>query len=143
MIYNLYLIYKLKAETSDPLTCYSCNSNYQKCSFENFDKGIHRSTYCYGRCIKMNIYPGDFTIRTCSTFLDNSIIWSNSTKKVSSFSSQQCYISNIYDQKSSSIKQSYICICSDRQGCNHTISYLRETNINYAFIAIILLLVLI
>ncbi len=126
----------VKVKAVDPLKCYSCNSNYQKCSFENFDKGIHQSNFCYGRCIKMNIYPGDFTIRTCSTFLDNSILWYNSTKKISSLLSQQCYISNILDPKSLSLKLSYICICNDKQGCNFTFSNLRTINKFHIYISI-------
>jgi hypothetical protein len=91
----------------------------------------------------MNIYPGDFTIRTCSTFLDNSILWKNSTKKVQEYSNQ-CYISNILDPNSLSPKSSYICICDDRQGCNSTLSVLKaKIFFNYIYISIILVLLLI
>ncbi len=103
---------------ADPLKCYSCNSQYQRCGIDNFDSSVYSASYCYGTCLKINVNPGNFIIRACSTFLENSLFWSNSSVALSTYSPQQCYIANVFDLQSSSIKSSYICVCNDKNGCN-------------------------
>lgn len=45
------------------MKCYVCNSNYQKCGDNiNFDKSVQTASYCYGRCVKIVVYPGGNTI---------------------------------------------------------------------------------
>ena len=104
--------------------CYTCNSHYQKCGDGvDFDSRIQKATYCYGRCVKMNIYPGDFIIRACSSFVDNSLHLANSTLSTQPLASQQCYISTYIDPGSSVSLPAFVCVCDDQHGCNRATTH--------------------
>lgn len=114
LILIILVIPNILAELTESLKCYSCNSNFQKCGDEksNFDSNLHEATYCSGYCVKIVTKPGDFIIRTCTTFLKNLTI-SNPTP-------QECYLSTYSDPNIPALlnNPAYYCFCNDKVGCN-------------------------
>jgi len=63
----------------------------------------------------------DFVIRACSTFLDNASFFPNKTDTVQ-FKSQECYVGSYVDPVTTGSKDSYLCFCDDKPGCNVSLS---------------------
>ena len=59
----------------------------------------------------------DFVIRACSTFLDNAEFFPNKTD-TTQFKSQECYVGSYVDPVTTGSKDSYLCFCDDKPGCN-------------------------
>ncbi|CAF0939821.1 unnamed protein product [Brachionus calyciflorus] len=128
---SLILIFSLitKIFSQTPLKCYVCNSNYRKCGdSSNFDSTIQSPSYCYGNCLKISVSPGDFIIRSCSTFIENSYLLQNLTTE-KTLNTNQCYIGKYLDPINQSSREAYICLCNDKAGCN-------RSNSNYNFFSI-------
>jgi hypothetical protein len=123
------------AELKESLRCYSCNSNHQKCGDErsNFDANLHQATYCSGYCVKIVTKPGDFLMRTCTTFLNNLTI--------SNPNAQECYLSTYSDPNVPALlnNPAYYCFCNDKIGCNQ--AFKTKTSILVIFLLIFRILI--
>ncbi|RNA10830.1 hypothetical protein BpHYR1_007810 [Brachionus plicatilis] len=108
-----------------PLKCYICNSYHKQCDETNFDPVIQKTSFCYGDCMKISVSPGEFIIRSCSTFNENSRFIKNLTL-AEGFVTNQCYLAKYEDPSNLSIREAYVCYCNDRTGCNNSNSLFNQ-----------------
>lgn len=113
-----------------PFKCYVCNSNFKRCGGTNFDPSVQKTSLCYGDCVKISVSPGDFIIRSCSTFNQNSRYIKNLTL-AENFVSNQCYLAKYEDPSNlGAIREAYVCYCNDKTGCNNS-NQLGHSNVNF------------